>query len=132
MLLSPHEKRIRKRGRENRRDDHAKFHLKCEAHKEMFPTRHIQYGDGDRGKHSRKDHLQAAQCSQRIFSCVALNEDDLKRVEHRATHHQHIAMIEISKSLHWHREKIKPRERGRCAYPGPRAYLLSPKRGKKN
>src|ERR1019366_224565 len=41
MPLSPHEKRIRKRGCENRRNDYAKLHLKCEADKEMLQAGHI-------------------------------------------------------------------------------------------
>ena len=60
MPLSPHQERIRERGCENRRDDYAELHLKCEADKERFPTRHIQYGHGDGRGYSRKNYLQAA------------------------------------------------------------------------
>src|SRR5882762_6003502 len=93
---------------------------------ERLPMRNGKNGDRSQRKRRGHGHLQETKSGQRMPGAIALDENYLQRIAHRAAHHQQIASIEIGNSLARNREVVKTCKRSKSPSPCPTADSAPP------
>src|SRR5260221_8774393 len=83
--------------------------------------RHRSYGERRRHR-----DLQETEPGQRMLRAIALDENNLKRIAHRANHHQQVTAIEIGDSLARYGEAVESCQRCESASPCPSADSAPP------